>query len=185
MTTSLESTRYTRPDWRSAPSPVNRRDRDRETSAPIPACQPYHGRELVSRLHSSRSFPRDASEGAAVASRDLREVASSEGAEIRCVAAWVHRCPLGLARVGHLRSGFSTGRGARQPRDSCNVCAAGAPQTVFPNAYPGGAWSLVVFSLLLGLSWGEVVRRTGNLTVVMVCHVLLDSSGIGGRLYFS
>jgi uncharacterized protein len=60
-----------------------------------------------------------------------------------------------------------------------------APQLVFSNHYPGGAASLVGFSVLLGLSWGEVVRRTDNLRLVMFCHVLLDFSGLGGRLYIS
>jgi hypothetical protein len=59
-----------------------------------------------------------------------------------------------------------------------------APQTVFASRYPAGAWGLVMFSFLLGLSFGEVAWRTRSLWPVVVAHVLLDFSGLGGRLYF-
>ncbi len=60
-----------------------------------------------------------------------------------------------------------------------------APQLVFENRFAGGSWSLVGFSLALGLAWGEALRRTRALWLVALFHVLLDFSGLGARLYFS
>lgn len=59
-----------------------------------------------------------------------------------------------------------------------------APQIVFPNTYGGGSIAFVVFALMLGLSWGEVARRTGTLLPVIIVHALFDFSGMGGRLFF-
>ncbi len=60
-----------------------------------------------------------------------------------------------------------------------------APQIVFPNAYGGGSLGFVVFALMLGLSWGEVARRTGGaLLPLIIVHALFDFSGMGGRLFF-
>jgi membrane protease YdiL (CAAX protease family) len=58
-----------------------------------------------------------------------------------------------------------------------------APQVVFPNRMPGGATSLVLFSLALGLGWGWVARRTRSILWTTIAHVLLDAAGLGGRIY--
>jgi hypothetical protein len=118
------------------------------------------------------------------------------------------REPSNAQMHGPLRPRLPSPRSTALPRNGCgaarsrrysraNGCEASflpavgfaiwhfAPQTVFANTYPGGASSLVIFALLVGLSWGEVVRRTGRLRTVMGCHVLLDFSGLGARLYLS
>lgn len=58
-----------------------------------------------------------------------------------------------------------------------------APQVVHPNRNPGGAWSFVAVSILLGLMWGWVAFSTGSILLTFVSHVLFDFSGLGARLY--
>ncbi|MGE5577491.1 MAG: CPBP family intramembrane glutamic endopeptidase [Syntrophothermus sp.] len=60
-----------------------------------------------------------------------------------------------------------------------------APQSIFPNSFPGGSTSLVLFAVGLGLMGGWVARRTGSVRWTTVSHVLLDFSGLGALLYFS
>jgi membrane protease YdiL (CAAX protease family) len=58
-----------------------------------------------------------------------------------------------------------------------------APQSIFANPAPGGRASLVAVSLVLGLLWGNVARRTGSIRWTSVAHILFDFSGLGARLY--
>lgn len=58
-----------------------------------------------------------------------------------------------------------------------------APQSIFPNHYPGGSTSLVLFAAVLGLMWGWVAHRTGSIRLTAVSHVLLDFSGLSALLY--
>ena len=59
-----------------------------------------------------------------------------------------------------------------------------APQIVFRNPHPGGAFSFVAVSFALGLLYSIVVKDTRSLFLTTVSHILFDFSGLGGRLYF-
>ncbi len=59
-----------------------------------------------------------------------------------------------------------------------------APQSLSANTNPGGAISLVVFALFLGLVWGWVAKKTRSIRFTALAHVLFDFSGLGGRFYF-
>jgi membrane protease YdiL (CAAX protease family) len=58
-----------------------------------------------------------------------------------------------------------------------------APLSVIPNRSPGGSVSFVIVSVVLGLMWGWVARRTRSIRSSSIAHVLFDFSGLGGRLY--
>ena len=58
-------------------------------------------------------------------------------------------------------------------------------QAVYPNRAPGGNLSLVVVATVLGLLWGWVAYASGSIVWTVVSHVLFDSSGLGGRVYFA
>jgi len=59
-----------------------------------------------------------------------------------------------------------------------------APLAVVPNRNPGGAWSFVAFSLIVGLLFGWVAWRSGSIRWTTMAHILLDFSGLGGLAYF-
>jgi membrane protease YdiL (CAAX protease family) len=59
-----------------------------------------------------------------------------------------------------------------------------APLSVIPNRAPGGSVSFVAVSVLLGLIWGWVAKRSQSILWTSVAHMLFDFSGLGGRLYF-
>lgn len=58
-----------------------------------------------------------------------------------------------------------------------------APQVIFPNQMPGGRISLVASAIVLGLMWGWVAWRTRSIRWTTLSHVLMDFSGLGGRVY--
>lgn len=60
-----------------------------------------------------------------------------------------------------------------------------APQSVLTSSYPGGAHSLVLFAVILGLMWGWVAWKTGSIRWVTMAHIILDFSGLGALFYFS
>ena len=59
-----------------------------------------------------------------------------------------------------------------------------APQIVFRNPNPGGAFSFVGVSFALGLLYSMVVKDTRSIFLTTISHILFDFSGLGGRLYF-
>jgi membrane protease YdiL (CAAX protease family) len=59
-----------------------------------------------------------------------------------------------------------------------------APQSLFPYTRPGGMVSLVVVAGMIGLMWGWVAFRTRSIRWTTLSHILLDFSGLGGRVYF-
>ncbi len=60
-----------------------------------------------------------------------------------------------------------------------------APQSVLTSSYPGGAHSLILFAVVLGLMWGWVAWKTKSIRWVTLAHVILDFSGLGALFYFS
>lgn len=60
-----------------------------------------------------------------------------------------------------------------------------APQSVLTSSYPGGAHSLVLFAVILGLMWGWVAWKTRSIRWVTLAHIMLDFSGLGALFYFS
>jgi membrane protease YdiL (CAAX protease family) len=58
-----------------------------------------------------------------------------------------------------------------------------APLSVVPNRAPGGTWSFIVVSGLVGGMWGWVAMTTGSILWTTVAHVLFDFSGLGARIY--
>ncbi len=58
-----------------------------------------------------------------------------------------------------------------------------APLSVVPNRAPGGAWSFVAISGLVGFMWGWVAKTTGSILWTSAAHVLFDFSGLGARIY--
>jgi len=60
-----------------------------------------------------------------------------------------------------------------------------APQLVFSNKEPGGAFSLVAIAFVLGLLYSYVAKDTRSILLTIAAHILFDFSGLGGRLYFS
>lgn len=59
------------------------------------------------------------------------------------------------------------------------------PQTIVESGYPGGAVSLVLFSIILGLCWGYVAQKMVSIRWTVVAHVALDFSGMGALFYLS
>jgi uncharacterized protein len=59
-----------------------------------------------------------------------------------------------------------------------------APQVIFPNRYPGGVHSFVVFCFLLGLIYAHVTCIQRSLFWVSLAHILFDFAGVGARIYF-
>lgn len=60
-----------------------------------------------------------------------------------------------------------------------------APQSVLTSSYPGGAHSLVLFAVVLGLMWGWVAWKTKSIRWVTLAHIILDFSGLGALFYFN
>lgn len=60
-----------------------------------------------------------------------------------------------------------------------------APQSVITSSYPGGAHSLVLFAVILGLMWGWVAWKTKSIRWATIAHIILDFSGLGALFYFS
>jgi uncharacterized protein len=60
-----------------------------------------------------------------------------------------------------------------------------APQSVLSSSYPGGAHSLVLFAVILGLMWGWVAWKTKSIRWVNIAHIILDFSGLGALFYFN
>ena len=58
-----------------------------------------------------------------------------------------------------------------------------APQVVSRNRHPGGKWSLVAVSAVLGLAWGWVAFSAASILATSVSHLLFDFSGLGAGLY--
>ncbi len=58
-----------------------------------------------------------------------------------------------------------------------------APQVIFANQMPGGALSLAGFAIGLGLMWGWVAWRSRSIRWTTLSHILMDFSGLGGRIY--
>ena len=59
-----------------------------------------------------------------------------------------------------------------------------APLTVFTNHNPGGAFSFVLVSFLLGIIYSYVAKNTKSISMTTVSHILFDFSGLGARIYF-
>jgi membrane protease YdiL (CAAX protease family) len=57
-----------------------------------------------------------------------------------------------------------------------------APQSIAPNKAPGGAASFVLYSLLLGLSYGYYARRRGSIREVTIAHCIHDALGLSGAM---
>jgi uncharacterized protein len=60
-----------------------------------------------------------------------------------------------------------------------------APQSVLASSYPGGAHSLVLFAVILGLMWGWIAWKTKSIRWVTMAHIILDFSGLGALFYFN
>jgi membrane protease YdiL (CAAX protease family) len=58
-----------------------------------------------------------------------------------------------------------------------------APLRVVPNRAPGGLWSFIAVSGLVGCMWGWVARTSGSILWTTAAHVLFDFSGLGARIY--
>jgi membrane protease YdiL (CAAX protease family) len=58
-----------------------------------------------------------------------------------------------------------------------------APLRVAPNRAPGGNWSFVLVSGLVGCLWGWVARTSGSILWTAAAHVLFDFSGLGASIY--
>ena len=58
-----------------------------------------------------------------------------------------------------------------------------APQSVATNQAPGGAVSFVVYSVLLGLSYGYYARRRGSICEVTIAHCIHDALGLSGAMF--
>jgi len=58
-----------------------------------------------------------------------------------------------------------------------------APQVIFANQMPGGSLSLAGSAVILGLIWGWVTWRSGSIRWTTLSHILMDFSGLGGRIY--
>jgi membrane protease YdiL (CAAX protease family) len=58
-----------------------------------------------------------------------------------------------------------------------------APQIIVPNTRPGGAVSFVIAAGVWGLCYGWVAWRTRSIRWTSLSHILLDFSGLGGRVY--
>ncbi len=59
-----------------------------------------------------------------------------------------------------------------------------APQAVSTSSYPGGAHSLVLFAIVLGLTWGWVAWKTKSIMWTTIAHIILDFAGLGALFYF-
>lgn len=55
-----------------------------------------------------------------------------------------------------------------------------APLSIQAANVPGGAFSFVLVSVLLGLSWGYYAYKTGSIRWCTVAHVVNDTLGLGG-----
>jgi uncharacterized protein len=55
-----------------------------------------------------------------------------------------------------------------------------APLSIQPANVPGGAFSFVFVSILLGLSWNYYAQKTGSIRWCTAAHVLNDTFGLAG-----
>jgi membrane protease YdiL (CAAX protease family) len=55
-----------------------------------------------------------------------------------------------------------------------------APLSIQSSNVPGGAFSFVLVSVLLGLSWGFYAQKTGSIRWSTTAHILNDTFGLGG-----
>jgi len=58
------------------------------------------------------------------------------------------------------------------------------PLSVFGNHNPGGSFSFVLASFLLGLSYSAVSKDNKSIVWTILSHFLFDFSGLGTRIYF-
>ena len=57
------------------------------------------------------------------------------------------------------------------------------PLSVMITRFAGGIYSILGISLLLGLSWGYYVRKTGSIRWSAIMHAIFDILTLGGLLY--
>jgi len=55
-----------------------------------------------------------------------------------------------------------------------------APLSILTANVPGGAFSFVLVSVLLGLSWGSYAYQRGNIRWCTAAHIVNDTFGLGG-----
>ncbi len=57
------------------------------------------------------------------------------------------------------------------------------PQSILENKLPGGVFSFILYSILLGLTYGFAAGQTGSIFWPAVSHILHDTLGLGGFTY--
>jgi membrane protease YdiL (CAAX protease family) len=63
------------------------------------------------------------------------------------------------------------------------MTSAQSPLAIHGNPIPDGAFSFVLSTLAIGLSYGWVAWRTGSIRWTVVSHICLNFLGLGAILY--
>ena len=58
------------------------------------------------------------------------------------------------------------------------------PLSIFGNSNPGGSFSFVFVSFILGCLYSTVFKDTKSILLIAASHILFDFSGLGARIYF-
>ena len=58
------------------------------------------------------------------------------------------------------------------------------PLSIFGNHNPGGSFSFVFVSFILGLMYSAVFKDNKSILLIIASHFLFDFSGLGARIYF-
>ncbi len=59
-----------------------------------------------------------------------------------------------------------------------------APLSIYGNHNPGGEFSFITVSFVLGVLYSLVVKDNKSILLTIVSHILFDFSGLGARIYF-